>query len=90
MKAIIVNQIRQKIWSIAGGQGQHADDLSVSIRDAAFSDRPKSWSRILNNYHQPTLEEAATIAEILNTSIEELFEFTPPTKILNRHENTGI
>ena len=76
MKEILSNSINHTITSQAKGDRHHMQEMISLIRETVFPSMAKKWTRILNNTSQPDLQEAAAIAECLNTTIDDLFTFS--------------
>ena len=73
--AVIKNQIKRRLHLYCKGDLDRVDELKEMIEYRLYRGHHKKWMRILNNYSQPTLDEAAFIAYALETNIESLFEF---------------
>lgn len=75
MKEIIVNNIQTQVTVYAHQTGKRPKDVIRDIEKTLFRDRPKYFNRLMNNTSQPTLEEAASIAGYLKSTIDQLFVF---------------
>lgn len=75
MSKIIINEISKFIRLKESEEKAPQPYLTDDIGNQVFPERAKTWTRILNNTSQPTLEEAAHIAHILGKTIDDLFVF---------------
>lgn len=74
MSTILLNEIKRQII-IRYTDDKQRREITERILRTVYHKREKTFTRILNNTSQPTLEEAATIAQILGVTIDDLFQF---------------
>lgn len=75
MSHILYNDIKKHIVLRYPGRKVKQQALESEIRTDIYKDREKTWTRILNNTSQPTLEEAIGIAQRIGQPMEKLFTF---------------
>jgi predicted NodU family carbamoyl transferase len=72
MMVIVTNEILRQIHV------KHAADAAAEvlakIEEVIFFEREKTFTRIKNNKSQPTLSEAALIAEMIGCSIDDIIK----------------
>ena len=69
------NLIKSRIHLHCKGDLDLVEVLMLKLQTTLFPNQSKTWTRILNNYSQPTLTQAASIAKLLKLPIDGLFEF---------------
>ena len=72
------NKIKRLIHLYSKGDLDKVEELKELMERKLYDGHHKKFMRILNNYSQPSLNEAAFMAYVLETSIEALFEFEYP------------
>lgn len=76
MTTIIWNNIEKEIKLRHPGHKTRQLLLTRSLGELIYEGREKTWTRILNNSSQPTLDELSVIARELGKPMDDLVEFS--------------